>query len=612
MKRERNRALPALVAAAAIAAAVLPAHPIAAQPDDALPSRAVIPSATPSLLLPVVPSVAPGYAAPRVTPGAPAIVGVTAQPFVGIALQDAIAMALLRNPNLAVSASNVRVAHYNVVQSKGAFDVTLHLQPSSSYSDNPPVNFLEAGPGVQGQYGPSAAPTFTTGPGNIIQHQSGFQYGVNGQTVNGTTYNASITQQRTYNNTVFNAYNPYYLAALNLSVTQPLLKNFGMNSTKRQLKLAFINADAATAQTLVDASTTISQVENTYWDLVAAWRNVAIQEAALNEAVAQQQSNVRLAQRGAAAPIDAVESQTQVSNFQDAVYAALQTVAQLQNRLKNLIAANAHDPVWDANLVPSTSVQQFPKPSDLAGVIAQAQQNRPEIRQAEDRRRAADIDVVFAKNQSLPQADVQAQYESNGFAGLLTPVPAFLLGYCTGPRSNGDLGLQTCPTPPPNTQGKMAFAYHNMWAGYFPTFNIALIVGYPLQGRVARGLRGVASEETAQANILMASVRQRIGAEARNALQSYESALSKLSAARRARESAETVYASELRKFRNGASTTFLVLQRQVQLAQARGAELQAQTQLNESIVELERVQGTILTSNGVNVQTLGTHALAQ
>lgn len=610
MRSAKNRALPALVAVTAIAAAVLPAHPIAAQ-DDALPSRAVVPSATPSLLLPVVPSVAPGYAAPRVTPGAPSIVGVTAQPFVGISLQDAIAMALLRNPNLAVSASNFRVARYNVVQAKGAFDVALHLQPSSSYSNNPPVSFLEAGPGEQGKYGPSPAPFFTNGPGNIVQHQSGFEYAASGETISGTTYSGSITQQRTYNNTVFNAYNPIYLASLNLSVTQPLLKNFGMNSAKRQLKLAFINSDAATAQTLLDASTTISQVENTYWDLVAAWRNVAIQEAALKEAVAQQQSNVRLAQRGAAAPIDAIESQTQVSNFQDAVYSALQAVSQLQNRLKSLVAANARDPVWNANLVPSTSVQQLPRVNDLASVIAQAQQGRPEVRQAEDKRLTADLDVVFAKNQSLPQADVQAQYESNGFAGLLTPVPPFILGYCTG-APPGDLGLQSCPTPPPNTQGKMAFAYHSMWAGYFPTFNIAFIVGYPIQGHVARGLRGVASEETTQAKVLMASVQQRIGSEARNALQSYDSALSKLNAARRAREAAETVYASEARKFRNGESTTYLVLQRQVQLAQARGAELQAQTQLNESIVELERVQGTILTNNSVDVQTLGTHALAQ
>ena len=38
-------------------------------------------------------------------------------------------MALVHNPNLAVSASNFRVARYNIVQVKGAYDVALHLEP---------------------------------------------------------------------------------------------------------------------------------------------------------------------------------------------------------------------------------------------------------------------------------------------------------------------------------------------------------------------------------------------------------------------------------------------------------------------------------------------------
>lgn len=606
MRARPSRFVSVVVAVAALAAAIMPAGRTFAQVDDQLPSRAVTPTEIPTLMMPPVPSVAPGYRAPSETQARPRIIGVTRQPFVGIALQDAIAMALLRNPNLAVSASNFRVAHYTIVQTKGAYDVAFHIEPSSNYSVNPPENFLAAGPGGEGKYGSGPSAVVTSGPGNIVQHQSAFQYGASGQTENGTSYEAEITQSRTYNNTIFNAFNPQYLAQLNLAVTQPLLKNFGMNATKRQLKLAIVNADAAVAQTLIDASNTISQVENTYWNLVDAWRNVAIQEAALQEAIAQQQTNVRRAARGAGAPIDAVQAETQVANFQTSVYAALQQVSQLQNQLKSLMLSNAADPLWNANLVPSTSVQQLPTAGELSAVIAAGRQNRPEVPQAEDRRLAAAVDVAFAKNQSLPQADVQAQYESNGFAGLLTPVPLFVMGYCTG------IGLATCPTPPPNTQGKMAWAYHSMWAGYFPTFNIALIVGYPIQGHVAQGLRGLASEETTQAKILMQGVYERIGAEARNALQSYQSALSKLNAARQARESAEAVYASELRRFHQGESTTFLVLQRQVQLAQARGSELQAQTQLNESIVELQRVEGTILTSNGVNVQTLGSQALTQ
>jgi len=600
----RTRLPSAMVAAIALAAAVVPLQRTSAQPGESLPSRATIPTAIPTLILPPVPSVAPGYAAPRVTPSAPAIVGVTAQPFVSISLQDAIAMTLLKNPSLAVSASNARVARYTIVQAKGAFDVQLHLEPSSSYSVNPPESFLAAGPGNLGQYPGAQA---TTGPGNVIQHQSSFEYGASGQSINGTTYQAYIQQQRTYNNTLFDAFNPYYLATLNLSVTQPLLKNAGMNAAKRQLKLALINEDASAAQALIDASNAIAQVEDTYWSLVAAWRNVTIQEAAMKEALEQQQSSEHLAQRGAAAPIEVVESQSQVAEFENNVFQALQNVSQLQNRLKSLVTADVRDPIWNANLVPSTSVQQPPNSSDLAEVISEAKQQRPEVRQAEDKRLQARIDVIFAANQSLPQADVQAQYQSNGFAGILEPVPVFLTSYCSG-----SIHLQACPTPPPNTQGAMPWAYHNMWAGYFPTFNLAFIVGYPLQGHVARGLRGLASEETTQARLLMQGVQERIGVEARNALQSYESALSKLDAARESRQAAETVYASEVRKFHNGESTTFLVLQRQVQLAQARGSELQAQTQLDQSIVELQRVEGTILTANGVNVQTLGSQALAR
>lgn len=603
----KERSLPAAIAVAALALAALPVQRTSAQLDESLPQRATLPTEIPSPHLPIVPSVAPGYRAPQAAPSAAQIIGVTQQPFVDISLQDAIAMALVKNPNLAVSASNIRIARYTIVADKGAYDVQLQLKPSSSFSVQPPQNAFEAGPGELGRYTPG--PVFTTGPGNIIQHQSAFQYGVGGQTENGTTYQAGIQQSRTYNNTVFDAYNPYYLATLNLALTQPLLKNAGMNATKRQLKLAFVNADSRAAQALIDASNTISQVENAYWNLVAAWRNVAIQEESLKQAILQQRSNVRLARRGAAAPVDAIESQTQVSNFQNDVYSALQTVSQLQIQLKSLVVADPADPIWTANLAPSTSVQQLPESADLAQIVAEGQLNRPEVRQAEDKRLSADVDRAFAANQSLPQADFQVQYLSNGFAGILAPVPGFLLSECNS-ITFGAL-TNRCPTPPPNTQGSMPFAYHNMWAGYFPTFNTALIVSYPIQGNLARGMRGVANEELTQAKILMRSVQERIGAEARDALQAYKTAISQLNAARKSREAAEAVYASEVRRFHRGESTTFLVLQRQVQLAGARGLELRAQTQLDESIVELERVEGTILSRNGVDVQTLGTRALA-
>jgi outer membrane protein TolC len=606
----KSRNLWVFVTLLAIVAASIPFREAAAQTDPSSMRRAAIPTNLPSPILPVVPTIEPGYGAPNVAPSGASIAGVAQQPFVGISLQDAVGMALLKNPNLAISSSNTRVASYQIVEAKGAFDVQLQVEPKSSFSVTPPFNFFEAGPGPAGAYPqPSGTPPFfTPGPGNVIQHQYSVQYGLGGQTINGAQYTAGIQQTRTYNNTLVNGFNPFYLASLNLSLTQPLLKNSGMNSSKRQYKLAITNSDLNSAQALVDTSNTLSQVEDAYWTLVSAWRNVAIQEEALKDAATQQQSITRLAKRGARAPIDAIESSTQVATFQDNVFSALQTVSELQNQLKGLIVTNAGDPIWMANLVPTSSVQQLPLAPTLEEVVSTALKHRPEVRQAVDKYREAEIDLAFAKNQALPQADVQVTYQSNGFAGLLAPLPGFELTQCA---SVAQLPPGTCPTPPPNTQGEMAQAYHNLWTFAYPTFNIGVVVSFPLQNDLARGLKGVAREEQQQAAINAAGVAARIGYDARNALQAYQSALSRLHAARAARESSEQVYASEVRKYHNGMSTTFLVLQRQVELNQNRGRELLAQTDLDKAVVEIERVEGTILTNNNVNLQTLGSEALA-
>jgi outer membrane protein TolC len=209
--------------------------------------------------------------------------------------------------------------------------------------------------------------------------------------------------------------------------------------------------------------------------------------------------------------------------------------------------------------------------------------------------------MVYAKNQGLPQADLVVQYFSNGFAGILQPVPNF--------ETEGCLPI-ACPTPPPHSQGNMTQAFHNMWTGAYPEFNIAFVVNFPLENNTARGLKQIAGQEQDQADLQRQGLDQRIESEARNVLQTYQSALSRLSSTSRARAAAEAVYASEVRKFHRGDSTTFLVLQRQVELAEARGAELEAQTDLNKSVVELQRVEGTILTDNGVNLKTLGSKAI--
>ena len=565
---------------AALLVAVSATVPLAgaAQTAPPLPSNATIPTPEPSPVSPAVPTVAPGYNAPDVRPANADIVGVTQQPYVGITLDNAIGMALSRNQSLAISAGNARIAGYQIQAAKGAYDVQFTVEPSVSHSTTAPENAFFSGP----HFGP------------IVQNTQTLQAGVSGQLPSGTQYSVGVAQSRIDNNTTINSFDPYYTATLNASITQPLLKNAGPgNGVRHQITLAQLNENATRASTLATVSTTIASVENAYWNLVAAWRNVAIQEDALHQAIIQQQSNVRSARRGAAAPIDAVESSTQVAVYQSNVFAALQSVASLQNQLKSLIVDNPGDSMWQANLVPTTSVQQTPNVPSLQALLANAMKNRPELVQAQAQEQQAAENLAYAKNQLLPQVNLQANYSGNGFAGNALPP----LG---GPFGSA--------TPPPYLGGTYGQAYGNV--GRFPAYTVGVAIQAPIGDRTAKANYAAAQEQQRIAKLSTENVDTRIVTDVRNALQNYQAALARLYSARQARAAAAAVFASELRRFHAGESTTFLVTQRQVELVQNEGLELQAQTDLNNAIVELQRVDGTILTSNNVTLSTLGEGAL--
>ncbi len=103
---------------------------------------------------------------------------------------------------------------------------------------------------------------------------------------------------------------------------------------------------------------------------------------------------------------------------------------------------------------------------------------------------------------------------------------------------------------------------------------------------------------------------QRIRGESVNAVQQFRETQYRLVAASRAREASERVLTAEQRRFNVGSSTTYLVLQRQLEVANNRGRELQAQTDLNNAVVELNRVSGTLFTAYNVEAQSLGAKTL--
>lgn len=579
-----------------------------------LAAASAVPSPAPKPQLPAVPAVAPGYAAPNVSPPPPYVVGVTQQPFVGITLRNAIGMALSQNPSLAVAQANRRVAAYQIAAAKGAYDIRFTIQPQYQYATHPPQNEFFAGP----NFSP------------IVQKSATVSTGVSGMLPGGQQYNVTVSGKQVYDNTQINTFDPTYPTIFSVNVSQPLGKSGRVNPQEHALQLARINAQASDAQALATISSTIANVQKTYWNLVAAWRNVAIQEQALKDTIAQQHSNVRLARHGATAPIDVVQIDTQVAVFQENVFSALQNVAILQNELKSELVTNPNDPVWNANLVPTTPVLQLPQQPSLADLVTQALSNRPEIAQIRALRASAAENVAYARDQTKPQIDLKLGYTSNGFAGTVLPISSspFLESSAqqliainqliaavnrTLPPAQQIPALPNSNTPvPAYLQGGLDQSIKNLLSNEFPVYAAGVQVTFPIGNHTAKADLAAAAEQERSAQIQEASTIERITMDVRNALQAYQSAQARLVAARAAREASQQVLASEQRRFRAGVSTTYMVLQREIELADNRGRELQAQTDLNNAVVDLQRATGTILTANNVNLTTAGEGALKQ
>lgn len=505
------------------------------------------------------------------------IAGATQGPPVALSLENAVAMAFSKNTDLTVARQNRRIAGYRVISAQGAYDLRLQIEPSYSFSQPPVTNPFFAGP--------NAMPA--------QQSTLGSNVALSGRTRSGGAYSIGASASQTYDNTSINSFNPSYLTALSLNLSQPLLRGSAGDDIWRNLELARINSDLSNDQARLTAVASLADVLNTYYDLIAAWRNVAIQEDALHQAQAQSASNQRLVRQGAAAPLDVAEADAQVATFEDELASALQNVARLQNRLKQLILADPGDPLWSANLLPSSIMDVAASQAEpsLDMMLSKALRNRPEMAQFHESERSTAVDLAYARSRVLPQLDLNLGVSENGFAGLpnnpaLSPFPAG-------------------PLPPSYENGKLGQAWTNAFNGRFPRYTLGATIGLPLRNRSAQGEFQAAREEERRLGTQRVALIQRIVFEARNALQSFRTGRTRLNAARAQRQAAERVFQGEQRRFASGASTTFLVLQRQVSLAQARGNELRAQTDLQEALVELERAQGTLLERYHIDVQKL-------
>lgn len=518
------------------------------------------------------PPVAPEFKANSDALPAAERVGVDVADQLPLTLADAIRFALENNNDIDSSKLVRDIARFNLTSARGGFDPALI---SDSFYENRST--------------PTASVIGGARDGLVTLRSIGGSVGIGGLSgFAGGRYNLSLTNSKTNTSNSNATLNPQYPTLLSLSYTQPLLRGRRSDLSRRILEIAKRNVSLTDSQFEQKTIEIISDVEQAYWDLTYALRNLQVQIEALKQARQQLESNQRLVEKGVLAPIETVAANAQISTLEQAVYAAQASVTSAENRLKTLILPDRVNPNWSKAIVPVSPVEAVIPRIPLEEAVKTALESRPEMNQASANEEVAKINENYFREQTRPQVDLTATYSSAGLAGGLTAASVNPV--------TGQLRV------PERFIGGYSTSLGSLVNNEYPTYRVGVTISLPFGNRTAGANYGAALVETRIVRNERDRLEQRIEAEVRDAVQSMKSAEARLKAAGAARASAELLFESEQRQFRNGTTTVFLVFQRQNELVAAKARELQAQTDLNKAISTFQRVLGSTLRVNNVQI----------
>jgi HAE1 family hydrophobic/amphiphilic exporter-1 len=513
----------------------------------------------------------------------PELQRVELKPRVGIAgtapirLNEVIERVLANDPDLQISRIQRDEAGYAVRGAQGAYDPLLALRGYRTRAVSPVASIIGG-----------------TASGKLTSKELNLSPQVSGLTPFGGSYSMSFNNSRQQTDSTFALLNPQYSTATTLNLTQPLWRGLRFDDARQRIAVARKSRDVSQEQLRQRVIERVTQAIQSYWELDYAYSNFGVQSEAVRLASEQFASNRRQAEQGLLAPIDVTAAQTQFATFQQNLFAAQQQLTAAENNLKAMMLANRDDLMWSASLVPETPLDTDVGIPKLDDAIRMALAGRPEMAQSGIAIDISALNAKLAKENTRPRIDAFANLSAAGLAGVTSPA----LG--NSPLSQFFPGLGSVPVIFP---GNYSQSLSNLVNGNFPTAQVGVTVSLPLHNRTAEAQLATANLETRRLKTQQTQVAMAIESDVRNALQFVQSARARLDAAALARKSAEEQYSSEQRQFQAGTSSTFLVLQRQTDMINARNRETRAHADYAESLANLDRATARTIDSRGITIQ---------
>jgi len=460
---------------------------------------------------------------------------------------------------------------------------------TSTQGEGPPLDNYD--PVIAGtvQIGHSITPesnTVFTGTNELYENSTTANFNYSQGFPTGTLMTVGFDNSRLWESSIFSTINPTLTPSFTFQVRQHLLQGFGYDPNLRYLRIARNNKMITEITFRDQIITTVSQIENIYWDLVNAYENVEVQQRALDLANKTLSDNEKQVAQGTLAPLTVVQSQSAVATAKQNLIAAQVNLQLEQLLMKNAVTRNMADPILAvAPVIPTdtlntTTEYQVGSVDDL---VAEAMRDRPEIATARLTLTNNIITKKSIRNELLPTLDLYAFYGATALAGPLNPL---CKQFCTNPGF-------------PTSYGG---AFTNLFNSTAPDKGVGVNLTIPLRDRQVQADQVRNDLEYRQAQLALLQTENTIQLQVRQAQFALTQNWVALQAAISARDYAAEALDAEQKKLRMGASTGTLVLQASSNLTQAESNVLAAATNYEKSKVQLDLSTADTLAKLGIDM----------
>jgi outer membrane protein len=400
----------------------------------------------------------------------------------------------------------------------------------------------------------------------------------------GTQVSVSFDNSRTGWNALSTSYNPFTNSSLNLTVTQPLMRGFGMNLNRRFIRIAY-NQQRITnllfQQQLIE---TVYGVIRLYTDLVALTEDVKVKQETVTLAQKLFDDTKAQVDEGTLAPVELTRAKAQVSASQQDLINSRGLLEEQEAILKTVLTRRNDDPeVATARIIP-TDTLNVPEKEEIRPIqdmLSEAVANRPDLSQARLQVEISQIGLEGSRNNVRPEVDLVGVAQNNGLAGVTNP-------------------LSQAPSIP--FVGGYGDVLSQIFTRKFPTYGIGVQVTVPLRNRVAEADLARDELQLRQSEVRTQQLQNEVRLEVEDAVIAMRRSRAYYEAAVQTRLLQQESLEAEQAKYEVGASTSFFVIQYESLLSQARSSEVAAKSAYVKARAALERATGTILSDNNISL----------